>query len=466
MKNSLWVIALFLGVLSVSCETDPIVDENSTQYPDTPLNITTRFSSENQPIVPYFTLENKSTRKKVTYTFQNGVWKADTEPFLLKDLTINDKLLAEYEPLYEDPISHVKDILQVESTYNGKSEIEINFTHVNASFVLRVVNNTNETYTKVSVNLWNSLKIENFKDEQAIVIIPQTIPKGLVIQITVDGEVFSHVMERDLVLGKNKEVVYELNLTNRLLFDIQQKEWEVTNVNSDIIVPSIDKIRFAENGEFSFYIVNNQTNAIKKFTFDYIHEENKLVEIVSSVDKPFSWDMFPQTDTYTISGRFVPTNQGNPERDILEGTIRIGWGETIYFNNFIHINSKIEIQFKDMDVQFFNNPNSYIVFKGLNFGNSSNEYKIPLQKVIDVTVFPQTISDEATLKLIVDGKEYNSNINLIKLSGMNLTQFETGKKYVLTYTIYSYDGTDKNFTISYTMTDWNIVNGTGEFYKI
>jgi hypothetical protein len=117
-----------------------------------------------------------------------------------------------------------------------------------------------------------------------------------------------------------------------------------------------------------------------------------------------------------------------------------------------------------MDNQYFNTQNNYIVLNGFNFSNSLKEYKVPLEKNIIITMNPQILTNESTIKLILEGEEFNSRLNLTKVGEINLTEFEAGKKYVLKYSIHYYEN-NKNFTISYTISDWKITNGTGEFFK-
>ncbi|KAA6337022.1 hypothetical protein EZS27_014860 [termite gut metagenome] len=464
-KNLKFVISLFFVILNVSCETKKNVDEISTEPVDTRLNVTTRLSNDNQPVVPYFTLKNETTSKKVTYTFKNGMWEANSDPFVMQDVSIGNKLVAEYEPLNADPISNIKDILQSEIIYNGEKNIEFNFSHINSRFVFKLVNNTNKIFKKISVNLWDNFTIKDFENEYSVIISPQTIKKGSIIKITVDDENFNFSLEKDLTLDKNSVLFYTLRLNNELsIGEINEAEWKVENVVNSIIVPTINKIQLLEDGIFSFIIENDKTGIKKNFSFNYIHDENKLAEILSSVDESFDWNIFSETDTYTLFGKFVPNREGNPEKDILEETTHISWGKPISFNNFNHINSTIEIEFKDMDNQYFNTQNNYIVLNGFNFSNSLKEYKVPLEKNIIITMNPQILTNESTIKLILEGEEFNSRLNLTKVGEINLTEFEAGKKYVLKYSIHYYEN-NKNFTISYTISDWKITNGTGEFFK-
>jgi hypothetical protein len=460
MKKAKFIMFLFVGLLcNNSCsEKKEVLDEIQTGG-----SATTRIgsvSSEGESIIiPYFTITQKSTDRKVTYTYdKNGNWIPNSEPFTKNNLQEGETLIVEYIPEKADPITGIKDALYDNIIYEGEQSLVINFKHVNSNLIFSLGSSPVKG-NNIAVNLWDEFKLNDFKNLQSIILEPKTIKSGSKIEITIDGKITTYLLEENLDLKENSRLVLTLlmlseTLSESLSFYVETVAWQTAIDKEVYINHPLNEANLSEDGELKVKVDT------KNFFYRYIQKNHTLTETVSSVDKPFSWYAFNQNqDGFDIVATFTPDKEGNPEKDILQQSTFTNWGTAFNLHNMLHINSFLQIELVggNFTAEEWNDSENYVELVGLNPANyRMKQYG---EEVLQFTLSPQSINSLSKITVKIGSKIGNVFMESIPMeNNTKFTEFVAGNKYIFRLSLGENDG----FNLDLKIKDWDVITTSAE----
>ncbi|KAA6338577.1 hypothetical protein EZS27_013439, partial [termite gut metagenome] len=417
---------------------------------------------EDNPVIPFFTLENERNGKQVTYTYSSSgkKWNGSPQAFTASNTVEGDVFKATYIPDISDEVTGVKNVLQATSTLNNNF-LPLVFGQVNSTLTLNIQNNTGEIIAlkDIQVDLWGKYSISDFSSSQSILLEPQVIKKGSVIGISVRNasqeiDFYSNKIENDIVLEKNRGVSLILKLSKS----------NTTPEIDKIIIPDLDT-EFTEEG----YLVVNVEDLQKRYTYRY--EGKKLIETIPyfywSNFTGFNFHFDDLNPVYRMSAVFTPDAEGNPEKDMMVSpVITVKGGDEFGFSEFTHSNSLLEVRLL-MGENYTNEEwekkkkESTIILSGI----CSPDYQLK-KGVYNAVIRPKIITNNDIIKLHIDNTDYTINLSTIRINGELLTRFEKDKSYVITVTI---DRLKTEWTahggVAVAISDWGVVEAKGSLKK-
>jgi hypothetical protein len=444
-------------------------DEDATKTSPDGININVLYNN-GVPLVDKFSVRKKSTyfidrnSNVIEYYYReiDGVFQwVWTKDILTTDI-INkgDTIIVWYEPedAERDEVTKLKDLQQKESVFDGRT-LDVDLEHTYAKLTLDIKSDDNLSADKYKVSLLNKYTFA-YGETHSLILEPQTIPKGSLIKLEIEGEVFTKTLTDTLALEANKELIVSLKMIpiTRSLTVSSHLEW--IKVNADLgQVLEIEnfKAELPSNGEFA---VNFQDlSKIHYYRYD------KSLKLLIPQEPYLYWGNFKKNKDYKIYGSFTPDTEGIPEKDVLKtASLNIEWGKPLDFNVSIHANALLNFTLVNIGGYTTEQFEEYkkkatIELEGL---YEPSGYKTQLGK--DMIVKPKELTDDDRIILNFNDKKYGIKVKDINnsITGTKITKLIENKTYDIKLNL----SQTALMNVKTEITDWMEINAVGNLGRV